>query len=150
MNVTALTVALTLLGGGLAALFGGWDMLLRLLLLMMVCDLAAGLLQSLYYGKSRKTKSGKFSAKVLRQGLAKKALILLVVLVSVGVDRLTGLNVVRDLTVMFYALQEMMSVIENCAAMGVPVPAKLREIIGVLQDDEKVYDDTNDKGSKKG
>lgn len=150
MNITALTVALTLLGGGLAALFGGWDVLLRLLLLMMACDLAAGLLQSLYYGKSRKTKSGKFSAKVLRQGLAKKGLILLVVLVSVGVDRLTGLNVVRDLTVMFYALQEMMSVIENCAAMGVPVPVKLREIIGVLQDDEKVYDDTNDKESKKG
>lgn len=121
--------AAAVLGGILGVLLGDVDGMLRALLLFMAADYATGLLNAAH-NKAVSSETG-------YQGLLRKAMILLLVMVGNAVDRYvlgTG-AAVRGAVIAFYIANEGISILENTAALGVPYPEKLRTILAQLRDD---------------
>ena len=115
-------------GTGLTWLFGSWDMALTILIVFMVLDYCTGVLKG-YVLKQ-------LSSDVGLRGLAKKAVILIVLIEAVCLDRLlnTGHWVFRTLVAYFYIANEGLSLIENCAALGGPVPQQLVDALAQLKE----------------
>ncbi len=118
-------------GGAVAGMLGGWDPLLRVLTGLMAADYATGILVALM-GKSAKTEYGGLSSKVGAAGLARKGLMLVVVLVAAMMDKLmdTGSAMCRDAACWFYIANEGISILENVGLAGAPYPQKLKELLG--------------------
>lgn len=72
---------------------------------------------------------------------------LLVILVASLADRMTGTDfVLRNMSIGFYLLNESISVLENVALMGVPIPEKLKNALEVLKrGDDKPPEQTAQK-----
>ncbi len=105
---------LAALVGGIAGAFGGGDTLLTVLTAMMAADYLSGVALALM-GRSTKTEYGGLSSKVGAVGLAKKGLMLLVVLVAALLDRAMGADhaVCRDAVCWFYVANEGLSLLET-------------------------------------
>ena len=73
------------IGGGIAALFGGWDSALVTLIIFMGIDFATGMITGAM-GKSKHSKTGKLNSKAGWYGLAKKGSILMLIIVAVRLD----------------------------------------------------------------
>ena len=123
--------ALAACGGAIAGLLGGWDPLLRVLVALMAVDYATGLLVAIM-GKSAKTEYGGLSSKVGAAGLARKGLMLMVVLVAALMDSVmgTGGAMCRDAACWFYIANEGISILENVGLAGAPYPERLRRMLG--------------------
>ena len=99
------------------------------LAVMMIADYITGVLRAAL-GKSDKTSGGRLSASAGFRGLLKKSLMLLAVLLSALLDDYAGANgVLRTAVIWFYICNEGLSVLENLAGMGVPVPQRLRALL---------------------
>jgi len=121
---------LAAIGGAIAGAFGGWDKLLMVLVVMMAVDYVSGVIVAAM-GRSQKTEYGGLSSKVGAYGLAKKGLMMLVVLVAALLDRAMGQGAAcRDAACWFYIANEGLSLLENLSLAGVPFPEKLREMLG--------------------
>jgi toxin secretion/phage lysis holin len=140
----AITAILSAIGGGLISYLGGWDSELEFLLVFIVLDILTGTLSSLLFGKSKHTKSGRFASRAFYRGLATKVCILCIVVVSVGLDRILGIDYVRDTVVLFFIFNEAMSILENAECMGLPIPLKLRKMLDVFWE-EMVGDDEKEE-----
>lgn len=135
--------ALAACGGAVAGMLGGWDPLLRVLVVLMATDYATGLLVAIL-GKSAKTEYGGLSSKVGAAGLARKGLMLVVVLVGAMMDQVmgTGSAMCRDAACWFYIANEGISILENVGLAGAPYPQKLKELLGQHKEGE-LTDDPN-------
>lgn len=120
------------IGGGIAALFGGWDSALVTLIIFMGIDFATGLITGAM-GKSKHSKSGKLNSKAGWYGLAKKSSILMLIIVAVRLDILLNTNYVRDAVCIAFCVNELLSIVENTSLMGIPYPPALKNAIEVLQ-----------------
>lgn len=118
-------------GGAIGGALGGWDSLLAVLIGMMVADYISGIIVAAM-GKSQKTEYGGLSSKVGWIGLAKKGMMMLVVLIGTLLDGALGVDsaMCRDAVCWFYVANEGLSLIENLNLMGVPFPSKIKEILG--------------------
>ena len=127
--------------GAISGFLGGWSLLLTVMVAMMTIDYISGVLVALM-GKSTKTEYGGLCSKVGAQGLAKKGLMLLVVLVAALVDRaMGGVNsVCRDAVCWFYIANEGLSLLENMSLAGVPFPAKIKELLGQKKGESEKLD----------
>lgn len=123
-------------GGAIAGLFGGMDTALIVLMSFMAIDYASGLVVG-WMGKSSKTENGHLDSYVGFVGIAKKVLMLLLVLVAALLDRALGTEaaVFRSLVIWFYISNEAISILENLSTAGVPFPRKLRQALEKLHDD---------------
>lgn len=128
-------------GGAIAGMLGGWDPLLRVLITLMAADYVTGLLVAMM-GKSTKTEYGGLSSKVGAIGLARKGLMLMVVLVAALMDSVmgTGSAMCRDAACWFYIANEGISILENAGLAGAPYPAKLKELLGQKQKEDAKHD----------
>ena len=124
-------------GGAIAGMLGGWDPLLRVLVTLMAADYITGLLVALM-GKSAKTEYGGLNSKVGAMGLARKGLMMVVVLVAALMDSVMGAGsaMCRDAACWFYIANEGISILENVGLAGAPYPAKLKELLGQKQKEE--------------
>ena len=127
-----LTAYLIAAGAYAAAALGGWDVGLQSLLVLMAADYVSGLLVAGVFKRSNKSESGELSSACGWKGLAKKGMMLLVVLVAYRVDLMAGMDVVRSVVVIGFMANEALSIIENAGLMGVPVPEKMRKAIDIL------------------
>ena len=126
---TIVKVVLTV-GGAVGGALGGWDPLLSVLIGMMAADYISGVIVAAM-GKSQKTEYGGLSSKVGWIGLAKKGMMLLVVLIGTLLDGALGVDAMcRDAVCWFYVANEGLSLVENLNLMGVPFPEKIKEILG--------------------
>lgn len=112
-------------------LFGSWDLALQILIIFMVLDYFTGLLR----GAINK----ELSSDIGFHGLARKAVIFVVLIVAVSLDRLmnTGTWVFRTLICYFYIANEGISILENCATLGLPIPEKLKDMLMQLKEGNK-------------
>ena len=101
-------------GTALIAVFRGAGQGMTVLAVMMIADYITGVLRAAL-GKSDKTSGGRLSASAGFRGLLKKSLMLL--------------GVLRTAVIWFYICNEGLSVLENLAGMGVPVPQRLRALL---------------------
>ncbi|APH23135.1 phage holin family protein [Clostridium botulinum] len=110
--------------------FGGLDMALKTLLLLMLLDYISGLICA---GRD-KTLSSSAGFK----GLTKKIIILIIVGVGVSVDNATSANgIVRSMVIFFYASMEGISILENATRAGVPIPEQLKDMLIQLKEGNK-------------
>lgn len=120
------------IGAAITSLYGGWDAGLTTLVIFMAIDYLTGLIIAGVFHKSKKTENGALSSKAGLQGIAKKIMMLLMVLVAVRIDIMTGADYVRDAVIIALCGNELISLTENAGLMGVPIPKKLQEAIAVL------------------
>lgn len=127
-------------GSGIAAFFGGWDAAIATLLIFMAVDYITGLIVAGVFHRSGKTESGALESGAGWQGLCRKGMSLLVVLVACRLDLMIGSSFIRDGVVIAFVTNETISIVENAGLMGVPVPAPIMQAIEVLKkksDDNK-------------
>lgn len=115
------------LGGGVTYVFGGCDTCLIVLLAFMILDYITGLISAAL--------KNKLNSKVGCKGIAKKASILIILIVAVLLDRLlsNGVWMFRTIVAYFYVANEGISILENCGKCGVPLPQKLLETLEQLK-----------------
>jgi len=122
-----------LIGGGVAALFGGWDAALTTLLIFMGIDYLTGLIVAGVFHNSEKTEGGSLESRAGWKGLCRKGVTLLVVLVACRLDMVIGSNFIRDSVVIAFIANETISIIENAGLMGIPIPSVIVKAIEVLK-----------------
>ena len=111
-------------------LLGGWDIALQCLLLAIVFDYISGMIKAFH--------SKTLSSKIGFQGILKKVGILLIVMLGVLVDRVTGnTGAVRTLVIYYFVANEGLSVIENLGQCGVPIPASIKKALRALNKESK-------------
>lgn len=119
-----------LIGAGFGYIVGSCDGLLIALIIFMIFDYITGLINA--YLKH------KLSSEVGFVGIFKKIMILLLVSVGNIIDSyiLKGGAAVRSSVIFFYLCNEGLSILENIALIGVPIPDKLRNVLEKLNDEE--------------
>lgn len=122
-----------IVGGGIAALFGGFDAALLTLILFMGIDYITGLIVAGVFHTSEKTENGMLESRAGWKGLCRKGVTLLIVLISCRLDLMMGSNFIRDAVVIAFVANETISIIENAGLMGVPIPAAIVRAIEVLK-----------------
>ena len=127
------------IGGMLTGLLGGWDTMLQILVLFVVLDYITGLLAA-YFEKRLDSNTG-------FKGIARKVLLFIPIAVGYGLDNLIGQEVFRSLAIWFYLANEGLSLLENLAKCGVPIPDALRD---ALQQLKERGESTNDRGTSNG
>lgn len=117
--------------GSIANYFlGGWDVALKTLFIFMALDYVLGVLCG---GKKKK-----LSSEIAFNGILKKVAILAVVVVGSSLDNIvSGQGLLRGLVIFFYIGLEGISILENTAFLGVPVPGKLKEALDQLKEGNK-------------
>jgi toxin secretion/phage lysis holin len=114
--------------------FGTWTESLSFLLVLMAVDYVSGVAASLRDGKG-------LSSEVGFWGLAKKGLMLLIVIVAHRIDLVLGADVAMGGAVYFYIVNELLSVMENYGRLGLPMPDRLRDAIRILRNKAERKDD---------
>ncbi len=125
--------AVGIVGGMVAALFGGWDASLQTLVIFMAIDYISGLIVAGIFHSSPKTATGALESLAGWKGLIRKGETLLIVLVACRLDAVIGSNFVRDAAVIAFICNETISIIENAGLMGIPIPAVVTKAIDVLR-----------------
>ena len=115
------------------AAFGGWSAGMTTLVALMAADYATGLLVAGVFHASEKTQHGGLESRAGWKGLVRKCVTLLMVFVACRLDILLGVNYVRDAVVIAFCANEVLSIVENAALMGVPIPAPLSKAIELLR-----------------
>ena len=133
----ALCLCVGAVGAWIAGLFGGFDAALVTLTLFMAADYITGMLVAGVFHRSPKTETGALESRAGLKGLLRKGGMLLTVLVACRLDLMLGSDFIRDAAVIAFAANETISIIENLALMGVPVPKILTEAIEILKKSEK-------------
>ena len=127
-------IAITALGGWLGYFLGGMDCLMIALIVLMTLDYVSGVMCAII--------DKKLSSAVGFKGICKKVFILMLV----GVAHIIDLHVVgtgsalRGAVICFYMSNEGLSLLENAAHIGLPIPDKLRDILSQLHDKERTTD----------
>lgn len=123
----------TALGGWLGWFLGGCDGLLYTLIAFVVIDYITGIMRAI--------NDHTLSSEVGFRGICRKVLIFLLV----GTANILDVNVIgsgsvlRTAVIFFYLSNEGISLLENAAHLGLPVPEKLKDVLAQLHDrpDEK-------------
>ena len=129
-------MAVAAIGGWLGYFLGGMDGLMIALIIFMVLDYITGMMCAVI--------DKKLSSAVGFKGICKKVLILMLV----GVAHIVDLHVVgtgdalRSAVVCFYLSNESVSMLENAAHLGLPIPEKLKSVLAQLHGRE---DETESK-----
>ncbi|MBD5113552.1 MAG: phage holin family protein [Ruminococcaceae bacterium] len=116
----------TVLGGWLGYYLGGCDGLLIALVVFIVTDYITGLMCAAI--------DKKLSSAIGFKGICRKVLILILVGIANILDiQIIGTgNILRTAVIFFYLSNEGVSLLENSAHLGLPVPKKLKEILEQL------------------
>lgn len=106
--------------------FGVWNVTLEALVWAMVIDYLTGVLAAYINPQLMLDSRTGF------RGICKKILTLLLVSLAHFVDNATGQQIVCTAVVWFFLGNEGLSILENAAKAGVPVPGKLRQTLKQL------------------
>ena len=101
-------------------ILGGWDIALQSLIIVICIDYITGIERAIY--------NKNLSSKTVLKGILKKFCYLLVVALSVVIDKLLGNSgLIRSLVIYFFVANDGLSIVENMAEMNIKLPKKLIE-----------------------
>ena len=137
--VTTVQYVFAGIGGFMGWFLGGLDGFLYALLMFVVIDYATGLMAAFVQKK--------VSSEVGFKGICKKVAIFCLVGIGHVLDTQVIQNgsVLRTAVIFFYLSNEGISIIENVALIGLPVPKKLKEVLDKLRVKEEI--ETNEADS---
>ena len=127
---TWIQMAFSAIGGFMGYLLGGMDGFLYALIAFVVIDYITGLMVAAIQKK--------VSSEVGFKGICKKVLIFILVGVANIVDKqiIGNGSAIRTAVIFFYLSNEGISILENTALIGLPVPQKLRDVLEQLKGPE--------------
>nr|WP_240547819.1 phage holin family protein [Paenibacillus lignilyticus] len=106
--------------------FGMWPESLTLLLVAMGTDYITGITAAI--------KEKKLNSSIGSWGIARKGIMLVVILLAHRIDILLELSsIAMGGAIYFYLANELISITENLGRIGVPMPDRLRQLIEVLK-----------------
>lgn len=114
-------------GGWFGYFLGGFDGFLYALISFIVIDYITGVMCAVL--------EKKISSEIGFRGIFKKVLILSLVAVGHTIDKrvIGDGSVIRTAVIFFYISNEGISILENAACIGLPIPQKLKDILHQLQ-----------------
>ncbi len=120
--------AFTAIGGWLGYFLGGCDGLLYALLAFVAVDYITGVMCAMA--------DHSLSSEVGFKGICRKVLIFLLVGIAniLDVQVIGAGSVLRTAVVFFYISNEGISLLENAGHLGLPIPAKMKEVLEQLHD----------------
>lgn len=123
-----LQLAFTVVGGWLGYFLGGCDGLILALLLFVVTDYITGVMCAAI--------DKKLSSSVGFKGIFRKVLIFMLVGIAniINFQVIKQGSVIRTAVIFFYLSNEGLSLTENAAHLGLPVPEKLKNVLEQLHD----------------
>lgn len=112
-------------------LFGGWDIALQSLIIVVVLDYLTGISKS-YVSKKLNSSKG-------LKGIVKKLSMFCIVAVAVIVDRIIGqTGMIRTLIIYYLVANEGLSIVENLGEMDIIVPKILKDKLEQVKNNSKV------------
>ena len=125
---TTIQLVFSAVGGWLGYFLGGCDGLLYALIAFVVIDYVTGVMAAVV--------DHKLSSEVGFKGIFKKVLIFLLVGIGHILDTqvIGSGSVLRTAVIFFYLSNEGVSLIENAAHLGLPIPEKLKDVLEQLHD----------------
>lgn len=123
-------------------LVGDITMPFIILLVFMCTDYITGLILSGVFKKSKKTESGGLSSEIGFKGLIKKVCIIICVIVANLLDTALNTNYIRNVVIISFMTNEVISIIENLGLIGVKIPKAITNAIDILK---KKEDEENEK-----
>ena len=141
---TKIQMGMTILGGWLGYFLGGMDGLMIALIIFMVLDYITGLMCAVI--------DKKLSSAVGFRGVCKKVLILMLVGVANVVDvHVVGTgSALRGAVIAFYLFNEGLSLLENAAHIGLPIPDRMKDVLAQLHGREDKSNDEKNDDTKEG
>lgn len=108
-------------------LYSGNVQYIHFLLILMVIDIVTGLIKA-FVNKNLWSRKSTY-------GYARKIMIFLIIILANAIDQLAHLNGALVLaTILFYIVNECLSILENTVQLGLPVPPQIKEVLAVLQE----------------
>lgn len=131
--VNIIKAIFTAIGGYLGYVLGGHDGFLYALIAFVVIDYLTGIMLAII--KKR------LSSAIGCKGIFKKIMIFLMVAIAHTIDAYLIGNggAIRTAVIFFYISNEGISILENSANLGLPIPDKLKDILVQLKEGKK-YD----------
>jgi toxin secretion/phage lysis holin len=123
--------------GALISLAGGWDTALQALVVFMILDYLTGVIVAAVFHASNKTKSGKLSSVAGIKGIAKKVLMLFMVVAGQYADVVLGIDYFRTAVIIALIANELISLIENAGLAGIEVPVLSKAVEALKAMDDK-------------
>ena len=133
------TELLAAVGGAIASFFVNMPPLVWILIAVMTIDFITGLITAAM-GRSDKTENGYISSSTAFRGLLKKGLILLIVLLAALLDMAVSsgsgieFSAVMGATCLWFIASEGLSILENAATMGIPIPKILMRLLEIMRE----------------
>lgn len=126
----AIQVAFTALGGFCGWFLGGFDGFLYALVVFVVIDYITGIMCAI--------NDHTLSSAVGFRGICRKVLIFCMVGIGniLDVNILGDGSVLRTAVIFFYLSNEGVSMLENAAHLGLPIPDKLKEVLAQLNESD--------------
>ncbi|WP_035287961.1 phage holin family protein [Clostridium sp. KNHs214] len=124
--LNVIQMIITAIGGYLGWLLGGVDGFLYALIAFVTIDYVTGIMLAILQRK--------LSSDIGFKGIFKKVLIFTMVAIGNTIDAYIIQNgsAIRTAVIFFYLSNEGISIIENAANIGLPIPQKLREVLAQL------------------
>ena len=122
------------IGGWLGYFLGSWDGALCALITFITIDYITGVMCAI--------SDKHLSSEIGFRGICRKMIILALVGVGSILDRYvigTG-SVLRTAVIFYYLSNEGISILENAARLGLPVPEKLKNVLEQLKEDKRDED----------
>ena len=134
--VSGLKAGIALIGSFVIAHLGGFDTHLMLLVTLIILDVVTGLLKALV--------NKDLASREMLVGMTRKVLILVCVCIGFEVNAAlasyaaeSGFNYefdIRLFVILYFVLEELLSVLENIATIGVPMPKFIIQFLRVMVD----------------
>ena len=133
------------IGGFIGWFLGGFDGLLYALLAFIIIDYITGVLCAI--------ENHELSSEVGFKGVTRKCMIILLVGIAniVDIDVIGTGSVLRAAVCFFYISNEGLSILENAAILGLPIPEQLKKVLKQIKNragNEKLKGDKNDENSE--
>lgn len=119
-------IILSAIGGFLGWFFGGADGFLFVLIAFVIIDYLTGVINAII--------SKALSSEIGFKGICKKVMIFILVGVAHLIDLfiLQEGTAIRTAVIFFYLANEGISILENSAKLGLPIPKKLKKILSQI------------------
>ena len=128
--INTIQIVIAAVGGYIGYFLGGWDGFLYALVAFVVIDYLTGIMVAIL--------EKRLSSEVGFRGIFKKVLIFSLVAVGHIIDSQliqTG-SAIRTAVIFFYLSNEGISIIENTAKIGLPIPEKLKTVLEQLEKED--------------
>lgn len=129
--INTIQIIIAAVGGYIGYFLGGWDGFLFALVAFVVIDYLTGIMVAIL--------EKRLSSEVGFRGIFKKVLIFSLVAVGHIVDSqlIQNGSAIRTAVIFFYLTNEGISILENTAKIGLPVPEKLKTVLEQLNKEDK-------------